>query len=144
MKKELAKHNWTLEFESKTAEEMWRAFSSELAGLVRENVPVRAVRSRKKPTWMTKEILQAIKRKRRLWKEAKKGKQKEQYEEAEKTVKRLIRNAERNYEKKLSHGNGGNSMHFSSYIKRKTKSRPSIGPLKNSKKQGFGSGSALI
>ncbi len=26
-------------------------------------------------------------------------------------------------------------MHFFSYIKRKTKSRPSIGPLKNSKKE---------
>ena len=35
MRKELAKHNWTLEFETKTAEEMWRAFSSELTELVR-------------------------------------------------------------------------------------------------------------
>jgi hypothetical protein len=57
MRQELTKHNWTLEFESKTAEEMWTAFSSELAELVRENVPVRAVHSRKKPTWLTKEIL---------------------------------------------------------------------------------------
>jgi hypothetical protein len=50
-------------------------------------------------------------------------------------VKRLIRNAKRNYEKKLSHGNGGNSRPFFSYFKRKTKSRPSIGPIKNSKKE---------
>jgi Zn-dependent oligopeptidase len=48
---------------------------------------------------MTKEILQAINRKRRLWKEAKKGRNREQYEEADTRVQKLIRNAKRNYEK---------------------------------------------
>jgi hypothetical protein len=47
----------------------------------------------------------------------------------------MIRNAIRNYEKRLAGGNGGNSRPFYAYIKRKTKSRPGIGLLKNEKKE---------
>jgi hypothetical protein len=85
---------------------MWDAFSSRLTKLVKKFVPVRTVRSRQRPIWMTSEILQAIKRKRRLWKDAKRGKNQEQYAEAENRVRKLIRNAKRNFEKRLSNGNG--------------------------------------
>jgi len=81
---------------------------------------------------MTSEILQAIKRKRRLWKDAKRGKNQEQYAETENRVRKLIRNAKRNFEKRLSNGN---NRPFYSYIKQKTKSRPSIGPLRNEQKE---------
>jgi hypothetical protein len=47
----------------------------------------------------------------------------------------MIRNAKRNFEKRLAGGNGGNRRPFYAYIKRKTKSRPGIGPLKNKKKE---------
>ncbi len=87
------------------------------------------------PLWMTKEILQAINRKRRLWKEAKKGRNKEQYEEADAKVQKLIKNAKRSYEKRLANGNGGNIRSFYAYVKQRTKSRPSIGPLRNEKKE---------
>jgi hypothetical protein len=49
-------------------------------------------------------------------------------------VKRLIRNAKRKFEKKLSKGDGSNNQPFFAYIKRKTKSRPSIGPLREGNK----------
>ncbi len=87
----------------------WEAFSSRLAKLVKKFVPVRTVRSRQRPIWMTSEILQAIKRKRRLWKDAKKGKNQEQYAEAENRVRKL-RHAKGNFEKRLSNGNGGNNQ----------------------------------
>jgi hypothetical protein len=47
----------------------------------------------------------------------------------------MIRNAKRNFEKRLAGNNGGNNRPFYAYIKRKTKSRPGIGPLKNEKKE---------
>jgi hypothetical protein len=59
----------------------------------------------------------------------------EEYEAADREVKQMIRNAKRNFEKRLAVGNGGNSRPFYAYIKRKTKSRPGIGPLKNKKKE---------
>jgi hypothetical protein len=77
----------------------------------------------------------AIRRKQRLWRSAKKGKNVEDYEAADKEVKRLIRNAKRNFEKRLACQNGGNSRPFYAYIKQRTKTRPSIGPLKNANKE---------
>ncbi len=59
----------------------------------------------------------------------------EEYEATDKEVKRLIRNANRNFEKRLAGGNGGNSRPFYAYIKQRTKSKPGIGPLKNEKNE---------
>ena len=59
----------------------------------------------------------------------------EEYLEANKKVKNMIRNAKRRFEKKLADGEGGNKRPFFAYIKRKTKSRPSIGPLKDKDKK---------
>jgi hypothetical protein len=52
-----------------------------------------------------------------------------EYVEADKKVKQLMRNAKRKYEKRLANGEGGNNRAFFSYIKKKTKSRTTTGPL---------------
>jgi hypothetical protein len=78
---------------------------------------------------MTKDIMAAVRRKKRLWKKAKNGANMDEYKEADITVKRMIRNAKRRFEKKLSTTQGGNSRPFYAYVKKKTKSRPAIGPL---------------
>ena len=79
---------------------------------------------------MTKELAAAIQKKKRMWNRATKGKEMEEYKQQEKLVKRLIRNAKRSFEKKLANENGGNSRPFYAYVKRKTKSRQGIGPLR--------------
>jgi hypothetical protein len=88
-----------------------------------------------RPYWMTREILAEIGKKKRLWKKAKEGGDRDPYKQAEKKVKNMIRNTKRNFEKKLARENGGNSKPFYAYVKNKTKSRPAIGPLKNEKKE---------
>jgi hypothetical protein len=65
-------------------------------------VPIRKVRSRRRPAWLSPEIMAAIRRKQRLCRSAKKGKNVEDYEAADKEVKRLTRNAKRNFEKRLA------------------------------------------
>jgi hypothetical protein len=50
-------------------------------------------------------------------------------------VQKLIKNAKRNYEKRLANGNGGNNRSFYSYFRQRTKSRSSLGPLRNEKKE---------
>jgi len=52
----------------------------------------------------------------------------EEYKEAEKKVRNLIRNTKRNFEKKLASSHG-NSKPFYSYLKNKTETRSGIGPL---------------
>jgi hypothetical protein len=42
------------------------------------------------------------------------------------------RAAKRNFEKRLAYEKGGNSRPFYAYVKKKTKSRSTIGPLKDS------------
>jgi hypothetical protein len=114
---------------------MWTLLKDRVGETVRKFVPIRAVSNRQRPAWMTREILQGLKRKRRLWKKAKSGKGQGEYEEVEKKVKSMIRKAKRNFERRLADGNGGNSKPFYSYIKRKTKCRSNIGPLKNEAKE---------
>ena len=46
------------------------------------------------------EVLRELRKKRRLWKKAKNGGNKEEYEQAAKRVKNLIRSAKRSLEKK--------------------------------------------
>jgi len=55
------------------------------------------------------------------------------YAEAEKRTRNLIRSAKRNKEKKLSREKHKNSKPFFDYIRRKTKARTLVGPLKTEK-----------
>jgi hypothetical protein len=134
MKAELETVDWATKMRSKTAGEMWSILRRKVGEMVHKHEPTRTVRGRGRPAWLTKEIIAAVRRKQRLWKKAK-GRCVEEYEAADREVKQMIRNAKRNFEKRLAGGNGGNSRPFYAYIKRKTKSRPGIGPLKNEKKE---------
>jgi hypothetical protein len=56
-----------------------------------------------KPVWITREVTKAIRKKRRLWKKARCGQEEmAKYREAEKQAAKKIRNAKRNFEKKLA------------------------------------------
>jgi hypothetical protein len=66
------------------------------------SVPKRTVRKRARPTWMTQQILAAIRRKPRLCAKAKKRRDVEEYVACEREVKRMIRNAKRSFEKRLA------------------------------------------
>jgi hypothetical protein len=90
----------------------------------------RRLRNSNRPAWMTQNILREIRRKKKLWKMCR-GQATDEYKATEKKVKKMVRNAKRNFEKKLAEGNGGNKRPFFAYVKKKTNSRPSIGPLKD-------------
>ncbi len=69
---------------------------------------------------MNKEILRAMSRKKRLWRKLRRGDNCTEYNEAEKKLRKLIRNAKRNFEKKLAKDKG-NSRPFYAYLKQKRK-----------------------
>jgi hypothetical protein len=116
MRDDLASTDWSTTREQ-PVEERWKYFRKRISETVSKHVPHREVRSRTRPAWLTQQIMAAVRRKQRLWKRAKKGRDVEEYEATEKEVKRLIRNAKRNFVKDLLEGMGGtvvNSMPMSS------------------------------
>ena len=72
-------------------------------------------------------------RKKKQWKLVKQGVEVDKYRETEKKVRNMIRNAKRNFEKRLAKGgeDGQAKKQFYSYVKTKTKSRVGVGPLKD-------------
>ena len=83
--------------------------------------------------WMSGKILREVRRKRRLWKKAKNGLGRKEYNIAAKRVKNLIRNFKRSLEKKLAADKYQNNKPFYSYIKKKTTSKVAVGLLLNEK-----------
>ncbi len=84
---------------------------------------------------MNRDVLRAVRRKRRPRKKARCcPDETAKYRDAERDAARRIRNAKRNFEKILAKEKHGNSRPFFSYIKGKTKSKVTIGPLKDKQK----------
>jgi len=124
-REELAAKDWYTVLGEMNTEEAWKEIKTAISQLTEKYVPLKKQRPANKPIWMTREITRAIDRKRRLWRRKAPI---EEYKEAEKKVRNLIRNAKRNFEKKLA-ASHGNSKPFYSYLKNKTESRTGIGPL---------------
>jgi hypothetical protein len=100
--------------------------------VISECVPLRRRRNPNRPPWMSKEIMCTVRKKKRLWKRDKHKEDKTKYKEHEKLVRNLIRRAKKEFEKRLAEGGSYNKKPFYEYVKNKTKSKQSVGPLKNS------------
>jgi hypothetical protein len=135
MRRAIARVNWDEKLGSKSAEQAWELLRSKVEELVEKHVPKRRRRNHNKPPWLSRDILRAIRRKKKLWSQAKQGQKCDEYKAAEKEVRNMIRNAKRRFEHDIAKGCGSeqtNKKRFFAYIKQKTKSRAGIGPLKDS------------
>ncbi len=130
MRAELQEANITMSVRGQGAEDAWNTIRSKVDSLLEKHIPKRRERNSNRPAWLTQDILREIRKKKRIWK-ACRGRVTDKYKAAEKKVKNMIRNAKRRFEKKLAEGNNANKRPFYAYVKLKTQSRPSIGPLKN-------------
>jgi hypothetical protein len=122
---------WMEELKTHGAADAWEIFQTKVNGLVNKHVPVRKERNNNRPAWMTQEILREIRRKKQLWRKCRDRLVTDEYLASERMVRNLIRNSKRSFEKRLATGNGGNKRPFFAYIKQRTQSRPSVGPLKD-------------
>jgi hypothetical protein len=134
IKRELGRDNWDELLRDKSTEQAWDLLKGRVHGLVEKYVPARRRRNHNRPPWLSREILRAIRRKKRLWSSAKQGQKLQEYQETDKQVRNMIRNAKRKFERSIANGCGSektNKRRFYSYIKQRTKSRPGIEPLKD-------------
>jgi hypothetical protein len=113
--------------------EDWLEFKTVMLKMAEEFIPAAKSRSKNRPKWLTSEIIRLLRKKKRLWKLAKNyntGEHVENYKRVEKEVKNKIRNAKRKMERDLAFAEDKNRKKFSNYVKSKTKSKTSVGPIK--------------
>ncbi len=118
MRGDLADTDWYSLLKDQNTEEAWESIKGRLTSLTAKFVPLQKRRPPDRPIWMNKEILRAMSRKKRLWRKLRRGDNSTEYNEAEKKLRNLIRNAKRNFEKKLAKDKG-NSRPFFAYLSRK-------------------------
>jgi Reverse transcriptase (RNA-dependent DNA polymerase)/Endonuclease-reverse transcriptase len=135
MQAELQQLNWDQILHGQSADQAWNTVKVRVEQLVSRHVPSRRRRNHDRPPWLTREILRAIRRKKKLWRRAKQGQNVAEYREAEKAVRNMIRSSKRRFERNIAKGCGSekaSKKRFFAYIRRKTKSRPCVGPLRDS------------
>ena len=126
----LSSVNWEDEFRDKETDECWLFFRNRISTGMKEFIPNKRRRQNNKPPWMSRDILKLVRLKQRLYNVYMNTKSEHnftKFKECEKKTKKLVRQAKRRYEKKLS--SKENKKLFNSYVQVKTKSRSGVGPL---------------
>ena len=131
----LAGVTWDEALADKNTEDSWDYFKTKLDEGVESCVPKKCRRSANKPMWMNQNVLQLIRKKRRLWNRYKSTKDYESmmaYKRIKAEVNKSVKNAKRKFERKLAKQARRKPRAFYSYVNKLTNSRVSVGPLKDS------------
>ncbi len=126
--------DWKVLLGGGSVEDAWSAFKGRLQAAIETYV----LGSKRGPwmrnPWMTREIIRLLRRKRlegwKVMKDTGASEAKKQYKEAEMECAKKIRNAKRKKERELASNPDKNNQKFARYIKSKTKSRTTVGPIK--------------
>jgi hypothetical protein len=124
--------DWKQEMGQRTVDEAWNFLTTRLQETIDRNVPKGQHRTKFKHPWMNREILRLVRKKRRAWRNYKftaSLEDREAYKRIEKETANKIRNAKRKMEKELSKNKDKNNRQFTKYVKAKTKSKTTVGPL---------------
>ena len=110
----------------------WSVFHSKVVEVVNKCVPLKKVCRRKRPVWMSREVLKAVRKKRKLWrcfKQSKSSADLDRYKRHEVYTKGLIRDTKVLFEKRLAKEVKINPKSFHSYVRSKQKVKEVVGPL---------------
>ena len=117
-----------------TAQEDWNCFVKSLQDGIQECIPTKRRRSPNKPLWMTPSALRIVRKKRRMWREYKTTRDYadfQAYKAVQRKVTKIVRSAKRAFERNLAKHCKVNPRAFFSHINKQTKSRSTVGPLKD-------------
>ena len=137
--------DWEAELEGKSGIEKWEVVKRVIQEETDRCVPKKMRRVGSKPLWMNRNVLRLIRKKRRMWKAYSKpgGPLPEggrgggdynsysAYKKVQKEVQDSVKRAKKKLERRLAKNRKKNSKSFYSYIKKKTKNKVTIGPLKD-------------
>ena len=117
-----------------TVEDMWNSFKQQFMNKQNRFIPLRDKKQtiNNRPRWYNKEIAEAIKQRNKLYK-AKKADINpttiKSYDDARRVVKKLIRQAKRQYEIDIAQKSTEDPKTFYSYINNRKQIKSGIGPL---------------
>ena len=134
----LRQSRWSEILRRGTVDEAWGILAAKITAATTTFVPTVRSTNLSRPKWMNRELLRLVRQKRRAWKTFKSYgtfESLEKYKKLEKDVVKKVRNAKRKMEKEIANTKENNNKKFTSYIKSKTKSKSTIGPLRNTEGQ---------
>ncbi|KAK3098476.1 hypothetical protein FSP39_019799 [Pinctada imbricata] len=130
IKTKLSSFDWEQELCAGGIEDSWERFTDIIQDTIKENIPVRKSLTHKFDTpWMDNPALEAIRRKRQMWKKYKYNRNpnnRHKYEEARDDANTKIRNAKYNYEKSIAEKTKEDQNIFWKYVQSKTKIKEDI------------------
>ena len=133
MRSYLENMKWAEILENKTAEQCWKSLKSEFDYIIQKFIPNKKC-SHLRKKHLSREAMQMIRNKQRLWKAYKRTGNVEdyaKYKDALKETTNEIRESKRNFERKLAANIKQDSKSFFAYIRSKQKVRDVVGPLKD-------------
>ena len=134
MRKELLNSNLVEKLENIGALASWDVVKNALHDAQSKSVPTKRRRISSRPLWLKPNVLRTIRKKKRLWKTYQNSKEYEEYlayKKVEREVKGLVLKAKRTFERKLAKEAKKKPKLFYSYLKSRTSTRQSVGPLKD-------------
>ena len=134
MREEMESLDWNDFLKGKETEDMWNAFKQKLEDLTSKFIPFKQRRASNKTPWCNNETKRIVKIKQKKYRTMKETQSKEdiqEFKKSQKQAKKLVRNARKKYEKNLAKNFKNNPKAFYSYISKNTKTKTSIGPLKD-------------
>ena len=126
--------DWDEKFKDLDLDDMWKSFKDQFEVSVKKYVPTSIPKPgcKPKPAWMTPEVLNEIKRKRRAWTRylaTKRNIDFLEYKRVRNEVNDTVKKAKIDYEKSIALNAKKEPKRFWKYVKQKTKSKSSIGNL---------------
>ena len=128
----LGEIDWDLELGNKNTEEAWQQLTDKVNLAINQFIPKIRRRTSNNHQWMTKHVKRLVRKKQRhynLYMDSGTDQDFERYNQTAKDCKKAIRQAKKKFETSIA--KNGNKRPFNAYIKSKTKSRISVGPLKH-------------
>ena len=130
--KVLSGTDWDKEMGHLDVVKAWNLFKTLVSDVCNKFIPQKKIKNRNRPLWMRQNVIRIIRKKRKLWDKYRQSKEHRDYLEfkaAEKKVKSEIRLAQKNFEEDLVSNLKQNPKAFYSYVRSKSKTKDTIGPL---------------
>ena len=134
MRKMFKEVRWHDELQGEDVNACWLRFKEIYDDVVEKCVPISNGKRKKKPPWMTSELLRMLRKKRKLWKKYKNSQTAEslsEYKNLKKKLKKLILRSKLKFEKEIAKNSKQNPKVFYAYIGGKKSNRTGVGPLQN-------------
>ena len=127
--------DWKTELSSNDVEACWARFKVIYNNTVQQCIPIdKADKKKKKPPWLTKDLLKLVRQKQKAWKQHRSSRSAETWDEVKKMTKLLkkrVQKAKLNFERKLAKNAKQNPKAFYAYIGTKRSNRTGVGPLQD-------------